>query len=520
MLPITAAGAATPAAPASASASPSPAAASAATPAVRDVPGCAEEQPATFNNGSPAPWVGCNSRSGIQGIEGSNAVNSRGTIFQASGVLDKDGRAGLARSRDGGKTWQRVTLPVEFSDVIGFVQVDPATNRVFFMSIAKFFGPGAGSTNPIGYSDDDGNTWHVTRIGGATNGEPNTFGDLGSIFVGPPPKGTKTTGYPNVVYTCNVTPYPSFGPDFQCWRSLDGGKTFQRPSATKPTFPQADCKPVNGPGGSVTQPSIIIPTRGLTAPDGTVYVAISACGQFVVGSSKDAGTTFTWNPVTDARVDIDQDILKDQQANLPGCAGSIAGAGCPEVFQLYGQQRLARDANGTLYFTFNRHQTLLSVSKDNGKTWTQPTAVSAPGLLSVFSSVVAQGQGRVGLSYFGRKDGSKDWNGYLAVIDHADNPNTRTIATAAVSAPTNPLMPNRCCGSAVLIPPPGSTEATYYNLMEHGGLSFAPDGTLWAAFFRDSTRDPNNTQSAAYEIVGGHLAPSTPSWWPSWPWGS
>ncbi|ONH22887.1 hypothetical protein BL253_34485 [Pseudofrankia asymbiotica] len=499
---LLAAGTATVTATVSASASSDPAAASAGTAPVRDIPGCAEEQRATWTNGLPAPWEACNSRSGIQGIEGSNAVNSRGTIFQAAAVLDKDGHAGLARSRDGGKTWQRVTLPIEFWDIIGYVQVDPATNRVFYTSIARpsQTGPGSGTTNPIGYSDDDGNTWHVTRIGGAANGEPDTLGDLGSIFIGPPPKGTKTSGYPNVVYTCNLTPQPSSPTsDAQCWRSLDGGKSFQRPSA--PTFSRAtaDCPP-NG---------VLIPNRGVVARDGTVYLPMSECGQWVVGVSKDAGKTFTWNPIPGARNEIDQAALADQQANVPGCAGSVAFAGCPEVFQLYGQQRLALDAKGTLYFIHNKDGLRLSVSADGGKSWAESTIVSVPGVFTVWSSIVARGNGQVGLSYLGQSQGSRDWHGYMAVVERADNPRARTIATARVSAPDNPLMPYRCCGSRQMILPPGTPPQAFpYNLIEHGGLSYAPDGTLWAAFFRDSTRDPANTQSAAYEIVAGHMAPS------------
>jgi hypothetical protein len=484
-------------------------AASAGTAAVRDIPGCVEEQRATWTDGSPAPWEACNSRSGIQGIEGSNAVNSKGTVFQAAAVLDKNGHAGLARSRDGGKSWQRVTLPVEFWDIIGYVRVDPSTNRLFYMSIARAWpagGPGYGKTNPIGYSDDDGKTWHVTRIGGAANGEPDTMGDLGTIFVGPPPEGTKTEGYPNVVYTGNLTPQPSFGPDFQLWRSLDGGKSFQRPSS-QPTFRKDDCPPVNGPGGPIVQSNIIIPGRGIAAPDGTVYLPMSMCGQYVVGVSKDAGETFTWTPIPNARAEWNTDILADEQKNLPGCAGSLANAGCPEVFQLYGQERLAQDANGTLYFIYNYHRLMLSMSTDGGASWTEPMPMSVPGVQAVFSSVAAQGRGRVGLSYLGKAEGSKDWHGYMAIVDKADDPSARTIATARVSAPNDPLMPYRCCGSKVLKTRPGSPESTFYNLMEHGGLNFGPDGTLWAAFFRDSTRDPANTQSAAYEIVAGHMTP-------------
>jgi hypothetical protein len=470
-----------------------------------------ERQQATWTDGSSAPWDASISRSGIQGIEGSNAVNSKGTYFQAAAVLDLNNQTGLARSRDGGASWERVTLPVEFQDIIGYVQVDPATDRLFYMSIARSFGltegePGYGTTNPIGYSDDDGETWHITRIGGDANGEPDTRGDLGTIFVGPPPEGTETEGYPNVVYTGNLTPKASFGPDFQLWRSLDGGQSFHRPSV--PTLTKEECPPVQGPGGPIVQPTnILIPSRGIAGPDGTVYMPMCMCGQFAVGVSKDAGETFTWNPIPNARADRNTEILTWEQENEPGCAGSVAHAGCPEVFQLYGEERLALDANGTLYFIYNDHRLMLSMSTDGGASWTEPEAMSLPGVQTVWSSVAAQGPGRVGLCYLGRSEGKKDWHGYMAIVDNADDPNARTIATARVNASDDPLMPCRCCGSKKLETPEGSPEQTFYNLIEHGGLKFGPDGTLWAAFFRDSTRDPDNTESGAYEIVAGHMAP-------------
>jgi hypothetical protein len=389
-----------------------------------------------------------------------------------------------------------VPLPIEFWDIIGYVQVDPDTDRLFYTSFTRAFGF---ESNPIGYSDDDGETWHVTRIGGAGNGEPESFGDMGTIFIGPPPAGTETSGYPNVIYTCNFSPWPSSpASNVQCWRSLDGGESFQRPDPDNATLPRA-----GAPG--CTETGYIFPNRGLVAPNGTVYLPVAWCGQWVVGVSTDAGKTFTWNEVTNQP--RDPAILADQLANLPGCAGSTGWAGCPEVFQTYGQERLAQDAKGTLYFIFNNHQLMLSISKDGGKSWTEPTPMSLPGVQTVWSSIAAQGRGRVGLSYLGKKEGSNDWHGYMAVVDNADKPRARKIATALVSAPDNPLMPYRCCGSKFLITEPMDPNYNYlgYNLFEHGGLKFAPDGSLWAAFFRDSTRDEGNTQSAAYEIVTGHM---------------
>ncbi|MET7773459.1 sialidase family protein [Nocardia sp. NPDC005366] len=481
-------------------------------------PGCVEAQQATFAGGASARWQACNSPTGTIGIEGGNAVNSRGTIFMGMSVKDSEGRAGLMRSRDGGESWQRVALPLPFQDLIGSMQVDTATDRLFFTSTALATSQ---ITNQIGYSDDEGETWRVTQVGGHPfEGDPFiTFGDVHQIFVGAPPAGVQTSGYPNVVYYCALTPIPSFGPFTKCWRSLDGGNSFQ-PTSPGATIGVSDCDfaaklpgtPNSdtqiGPDGTVTtQVPIVHPMRGVVASDGTVYLPINACGHYVVGSSKDGGATFTWSKVPDARIDLNVAAITDEMANYPGCRETLAFAGCPEMFKGYGYDNLAMDDNGTLYFIHNNPQLLVSVSKDGGVTWTQPEPLSAPGVSrAVFSSIVARGDGELGLAYLGNSEGSNAWHGYMAVVKNADDPSRRTIATALVGNPDNPLNPYRCCGSAAGQNLDGSS--TFYNLIEYNAVSYAPDGSLWASFFRDTTRDPNNLTSALYEITAGHMFPA------------
>ncbi|MET7774165.1 sialidase family protein [Nocardia sp. NPDC005366] len=480
-------------------------------------PSCVEPQQATFVGGATAPWQACTSPTGIIGIEGSTAVNSRGTIFMGVSVKDAEGRAGLARSRDGGESWQRVALPLPLQDLIGSMQLDPATDRLFYTSTA--LGTSQVS-NQIGYSDDEGETWRVTQVGGHPfEGDPIiTIGDVHQMYVGPPPAGVQTSGYPNVVYYCSLTPLPSLGPFTKCWRSFDGGNSFQ-PSSPVSTFSQSECDfaamvpGVPGsntqflPDGSVTaQLPFVTPMRGVVAPDGTVYQPMNACGQYVVGTSRDAGATFTWSKVPNARIDMNTGVFADQQANFPGCRETLGFAGCPEVYKGYGSDSLAMDDNGTLYFIHSNPQLLLSVSKDGGQSWTQPETLSAPGVsTTVFSSLVARGDGELGLAYLGNSEGSKDWHGYMAVVKNADDP-SRNIATALVSNPDNPLIPYRCCGSSTGQNLDGSH--TDYNLFEYGGVNIAPDGSLWASFFRDTTRDPNNKTFALYEITGGHMYPA------------
>ena len=141
----------------------------------------------------------CEHSSGAQGMEPMLAVNRRGTLFMGmatdKGLYEDPGRltgtaeVSLLRSRDDGRTWDRIPLPgIDASE--GFPYVDPVTDRVFVTSV------GADTTKcgqPVIYSDDEGESW--TTAEERPGCSPATAGDWPKIFSGPF-KGEAPGAYP------------------------------------------------------------------------------------------------------------------------------------------------------------------------------------------------------------------------------------------------------------------------------------------------------------------------------------
>ena len=83
----------------------------------------------------------CEHTSGTQGMEPMLAVNRRGTLFMGiatdkglyedSGRLNGTAETALLRSRDDGRTWQRIRLPGGIDASEGFPYIDPVTDRQF-----------------------------------------------------------------------------------------------------------------------------------------------------------------------------------------------------------------------------------------------------------------------------------------------------------------------------------------------------------------------------------------------------
>ena len=110
----------------------------------------------------------CEHTSGAQGMEPMLAVNRRGTLFMGiatdKGLYEDPGRLNgtaencLLRSRDDGRTWDRIRLPGGIDASEGFPYIDPVTDRLFVTSLA------ADTTRcgqPVIHSDDEGATWTV-----------------------------------------------------------------------------------------------------------------------------------------------------------------------------------------------------------------------------------------------------------------------------------------------------------------------------------------------------------------------
>src|SRR4051812_7068034 len=143
----------------------------------------------------PAQFAGdgssvCEHSSGAQGMEPMLAVNKRGTLFMGiatdKGLYEDPGRLNganhnaLLRSRDDGRSWQRIPLPGVIDASEGFPYIDPATDRLF---VTSFSSDATRCGQPVIHSDDEGATW--TAAAEPPGCSPATRGDWPKIFSGP-----------------------------------------------------------------------------------------------------------------------------------------------------------------------------------------------------------------------------------------------------------------------------------------------------------------------------------------------
>jgi PKD domain len=208
-----------------------------------------------------------------------------------------------------------LTDPIGFVDhyssaPLGLVYPEPHTpGRVFTLDLI------GGQGNSIGaFSDNDGNSYTEGGNGGPGQGpDHETLGggpyNLNSTPP-PPPQAVPypASGPPNAIYYCSQ----NIVAEAECSRSDDGGQTF-------------------GPGVIIYNPSVCnggIHGHVKVAPDGTVYVPNSSCGEnggtTGVAVSIDNGLTWTENNVTlssstqDPSVGIGQNGMGKPAGNLNG----------------------------------------------------------------------------------------------------------------------------------------------------------------------------------------------------------
>lgn len=302
-------------------------------------------------------------RTGFHRGEPTVGLTSDGVLF-ATGGLDVPGNppgtgGGLiARSRDGGASWQIVQDPARNgkADVDPWLWVDPATDRVYDAPLYA-------GCSWAAWSDDRGATWDGNPAAGC--GLPGH--DHQKLTGGPAPQGIATAGYPSVLYYA----YNNERPDGGSWVdvSTDGGRTF---SLGVQAHPADACQAgINGPVA--------------VAADGTAYLPKPTCKGLAVATSRDAGATWS-SPVL------------------------IDGAGMANRLVTV---HAAVDSAGTVYalWTGADERLYLSHSADQGATWSAPTVASAPGLRSVvFSAIAAGGPGRIGIGYVATTSDPKSWS--------------------------------------------------------------------------------------------------------------
>jgi hypothetical protein len=355
-------------------------------------PGCDPARPASVHGpgGAPVAWDG---PAGIPCLvttvwgtgEPSIGLTRDGTLFaypsyhapnEALTAVEQFTMLGMARSRDQGETFTR-----HHSEAAGlvnwhpytadpFMYVDPYSDRVFMEDLAA---PPFNCAN-LSYSDDAGETW-TQALGGCLVWDHVGYGSGPSVLGG-------LSGYPAVLQRCAITlVLTTLASEASgCQKSLDGGATWQPPG--DPAF-------FGGPDGLPYVPGtchgavhhVFVDHRGWT------WLGRDWCGTGPwVALSKDEGAT--WQ-----RFHVHADPL----------AWHDVGVGA--------------DSAGTAYafWISADDRPLLSVSRDDGASWSEPMDIGPPGLVAAGNANIAPaGAGKAGFSYAGTFEGTDGVHAILA----------------------------------------------------------------------------------------------------------
>jgi hypothetical protein len=249
-------------------------------------------------------------------------------------------------------------------------------------------------------SPDDGQTWTTADY------QHEFTGDWEKIFVGPPrPASTgapQPVGYPDVVYMCGNAPFEVSGPGRACYRSLDGGATFALASYVFP---------------SASAPSDVCPAlagnTGVVDSQGRTYQPQSCANGSYVAVSEDEGGSYTWLP--------------------------IRGAPTSNVYT--GTVQIAVDKADNLYALWVGGDKLeLAISRDHGKTWTDPLDATPPGLHKIALTALAAGEaGHVGITYYATRDSSATaLTAYITETHDALDPQP-LLYSGALNDPAHPI---------------------------------------------------------------------------------
>ncbi len=389
--------------------------------------------------------------------------------------------------------WEDVSTPFDtqapLTDPIGFV--DHYTSNQLGLAYPPPHTPGrvftldlvGGEGNSLGaFSDQDGNSGSYTEGGNGGPGQGPDHETLGggpyNLNSSPPPLPQPVpypaSGTPNAIYYCSQ----DIVAEAQCSRSDDGGQTF-------------------GPGVIIYNPSVC--TGGIhghvkVAPDGTVYVPNSSCGEnggtSGVALSVDNGLTWTEHNVMGSTSTQDPSV----------------GIGQNNVGKPGGQ------TTNTIYFGYvdgDGHPKVVH-SGDQGATFSNPIDVGRPfGIThAVFPVVVAGDDNRAGFGFLGTGDGipagcdpygaaltcQNIWHLYIATTYDGGN-NWVTIDVT----PNDPVQVGAVClqGTTCSVPP--------RNLLDFNDFSVDAEGR-GALGYADGCVNCNNGQTTQSGASHGTVA--------------
>jgi hypothetical protein len=408
----------------------------------------------------------CEHTTGAQGMEPMLAVNRRGTLFMGiatdkglyedSGRLNGTAETALLRSRDDGRTWQRIRLPGGIDASEGFPYIDPVTDRLFVTSLSADV---TRCGQPVIHSDDEGATW--TEAAARPGCSPPTQGDWPKIFSGPF-KDKPPGRYPTAVYVCNFIPNVLVAASIGCWRSDDGGNHFDF-TGFLPTI-NGLCQAGDVQGGTG---ATIVHGSGRVLANGDVVVPLTVCGRPAVVLSSDEGKT--WRGIATGGRSLG---LEDMIALREGFVLAVTD----HVWS----ENLAVDDRDNLYFAYVRDGVHLMVSRDGGRSWRHLGIVTPPGIVhAVVASVTTRGS-EVALTYYATPDKGDafgaygmNWRAWMTYSPDAlaAQPEFRSAPTSPESAPTMSASMPGCC----------TTDQTF---LEYTGVKFVSPTEVRGAFTR------------------------------------
>lgn len=391
-------------------------------------------------------------------------VTNKGKIFYTA--FQGNTRIEILKSADDGRSWDVVSPKFPNGRNAQLLSFDPylwvddakGVDRVFTIDLTV-------ACSYLSFSDDEGATWTTNPL---ACGRP--VNDHQTLFSGPP-KISPTVGFPHVVYYCWNDVASS-----SCSKSLDGGITFV-PTGL-PAFPGFDPS-AEDPGVDPEQPYDPdgfcggLHGHGHVDRDGNVYLPKGHCGQPWLAISRDEGAT--WEVVR------------------------VAGNGVA-----HHEASVATDRKGNIYYAWSAKDRMiyLAISKDEGKSWTKPLMVGAPGVNETnLPSLDVGGVGKVAVAYMGTTNSpgrpfpesegtatnpdcfvaqlpcpapeeyeKTTWNGYLTVSRNvlAKNP---VFYSTTVNDPRDPLKRTTCgpgrCGLFIL---------------DFIDVTIAPNGQVWSSW--------------------------------------
>ena len=437
--------------------------------------------------------VPCGVSTGFAGAESHIVATAKSVIFtpavQPSGLVgtgtapvpidsttqSNADPAGLAVTSDHGASWTLVKPagvtwnPTDHGDF-----VDSRTDRLFF----EDYGPiplapslGAAQEGPahIMWTDTPTSSagWHHVAVASMFLPENPRF-----TTSAPPAGGAAPAGYPDVVYFCANTNVGFVSPVIAgrvCFKSLDGGSSFAPTgvlfTGTVPQHPEC------GPSGEIY--SAIDGYYPQPAPDGSLYVMVACGGSTYLARSTDEAATF---PVIHGATGA--------PVKIPVPPSSPGQVGSPD---------LRIDASGTMYVMWSTASKLLAiVSGDNGRSWTAPLDVTAPGV-TVGQWAMAEGAGTLAVAYLGHTAGQATQDAYitgsrdLSAVLRGGRPilysarvNERPILYGSgIQGSGYVTLP---LGQRAPFPPPFGNQMFGNDFI---GATIAPDGSAWGSFDQD-----------------------------------